>query len=181
MGASLCGLHESNVFGARAFSMGACHVFPQVVLAVIPLIQGVIGGVVTRACTGCWAGPPLCSVVVKALSGTGSLPSCWSRSPQICLWAAVWGRWDWSTSTGRGVTEYSSAGAVHQEVRSVVLSGTHCARSQSTLLLTLPSGPPQLWECRTRCPQALCSQSHQHRSTGTDLLMSGTGTHHSHE
>ena len=33
--------------------MDAYHVFPQGVLAVIPLIGGVIGGVVTRACAGC--------------------------------------------------------------------------------------------------------------------------------
>ena len=54
VGVSLCSLHESNSFGARAvFSMDACHIFPQCVLAVIPLIGGVIGLVVTRAFTGC--------------------------------------------------------------------------------------------------------------------------------
>ena len=71
----LCSLCESNIFGAKAvFGMDACHVFPQGVLALLPLIGGVIGVVVTRACTGCWAGPPLCSVVVTALSGAGSAP-----------------------------------------------------------------------------------------------------------
>ena len=40
-------------FGVRAvFSMDACHVFPQCMLDVIPLIGGVTGVVVTRACTG---------------------------------------------------------------------------------------------------------------------------------
>ena len=40
-------------FGARAvFSMDACHLFPQCVLADIPLIGGVTGVVVTRAHTG---------------------------------------------------------------------------------------------------------------------------------
>ena len=54
VGASLRSLHESNIFGVRAvFDMDACHVFPQCVLAVIPLIGGVIGVVVTRACTVC--------------------------------------------------------------------------------------------------------------------------------
>ena len=54
VGMSLCSLNESNIFGAKAvFSMDDCHVFPQCVLALIPLIGGVIGVVVTRACTGC--------------------------------------------------------------------------------------------------------------------------------
>lgn len=35
----MCSLHETDVFGARAvFGMGACHVFPQSVMAIIPLI-----------------------------------------------------------------------------------------------------------------------------------------------
>ena len=75
VGESLCSLHESSIFGARAvFGLDACYIFPQGVLAIIPLIGGVIGVVVTRACTGCWVGPPLCSVVVTALSGAGSSP-----------------------------------------------------------------------------------------------------------
>ena len=41
VGASLCSLHGFNIFGARAvFSMDACHLFPQCVLALIPLIRG---------------------------------------------------------------------------------------------------------------------------------------------
>ena len=39
----MCGLHVSNIFAARAFGIEASHVFPQSLLAVIPLIQGVIG------------------------------------------------------------------------------------------------------------------------------------------
>ena len=41
-------------FGARAvFSLDACHLFPQCMLAVvIPLLGGVTGVVVTRTCTG---------------------------------------------------------------------------------------------------------------------------------
>ena len=72
---SLCSLHESNIFGVRTvFGMDACHIFPQGVLAVIALIGGGIGVVVTTVCTRCWAGPPLCSVVVTALSGAASAP-----------------------------------------------------------------------------------------------------------
>ena len=54
--------------------MDVFHVFPQGVLVIIPLIGGEIGVVVTRASTGCWAGPSLCSVVVTALLGAGSTP-----------------------------------------------------------------------------------------------------------
>ena len=54
--------------------MDTCHTFPQVVLVFVPLIGGVFGVVVTRACTGCWVGPPFCSVVVTALLGAGSAP-----------------------------------------------------------------------------------------------------------
>ena len=69
MGVSLCRLLESNIHGARAvFSMYACHVSHQVLLALV----GVFGLVVTRDCTGCLAGPPLCSVVITGLLGAGS-------------------------------------------------------------------------------------------------------------
>lgn len=51
---SLCNLHESNIFGARAvFSMDVCHNFSQCVLAIIPLIGVLICVVVTKACTRC--------------------------------------------------------------------------------------------------------------------------------
>lgn len=83
MGEFLCKLCDSNIFGAWAASrVDACHTFPQSVLAIIPLIVGVIGTVVTRACTGCWVGFPLCFVATVALSGAGLFPSCWSRSPE---------------------------------------------------------------------------------------------------
>ena len=42
--------------------------------AIIPLIGDLTGGVVTRACSGHLARPPLCSVVVIALSGVGFPP-----------------------------------------------------------------------------------------------------------
>ena len=88
--------------------LNVCWPFP-------PWSGGVIGIVITRTCTGCWTGPPLCSVVVTALLWAGSAPSCWSRIPQICFWAVVWGGQDWSISAERA-TEYSSAGAVHLEI-----------------------------------------------------------------
>lgn len=50
---SLCSLYESSVFGERAlFGMNASHVFPQSVLAIIPLVDSVIG-ILSRTCTGC--------------------------------------------------------------------------------------------------------------------------------
>ena len=53
VGTSLCSLHVFNIFGARAvFIMDNCCLFSQCVLAIIPLIGGVTGVVVTRACTG---------------------------------------------------------------------------------------------------------------------------------
>lgn len=36
-----------------------CLNCPQCALAIIPLMGGMIGAAVTRACTGCSAGPPL--------------------------------------------------------------------------------------------------------------------------
>ena len=45
VGASLCRLCDSNIFGENAiiYGMDASHVFPQSVLATIPLIEDVIG------------------------------------------------------------------------------------------------------------------------------------------
>ena len=54
MGASLCSLCESNIFGARAvFSIDAYHVFSSVCAARYPSEGGVTGAMMTRACTGC--------------------------------------------------------------------------------------------------------------------------------
>ena len=54
VGASLGSLCESNICGARAaFCMDNFYVFPQCVMTIIPLIVGVIGVVVIRACSGC--------------------------------------------------------------------------------------------------------------------------------
>lgn len=72
---SLCSLHGFNIFGvgARA-SINAYHFFLQYILAIVPLIGGVTGIVVTTTCTRYSVGPPLCSVVVTALLGSGSAP-----------------------------------------------------------------------------------------------------------
>ena len=73
VGASVCSLPESSIFGVRAvFSMDSCRVFPPCVLAIVPLMGAVTGVVVTRAYTKCPAGPPLPSVVVTVLLGAGS-------------------------------------------------------------------------------------------------------------
>ena len=70
VGVPLCSLLECNIFGERAaFGMDACHVFPQGVLAPVLLIGGVFIVVLKRAHTGCWVGPPLCSVGFTALLG----------------------------------------------------------------------------------------------------------------
>ena len=69
-----CGACVRLIFLVQSlfFSMDACHVFPQYVLALIPFIR--VGAVVTRACTVCWLGPPLYSVAVTVLSGAESAP-----------------------------------------------------------------------------------------------------------
>ena len=155
--------------------MDACHIFPQCVLAVIPLTVGVIGVVLTRAWTGCWAGSALSSAVVTSLWRQGLLPSCWSRSPQIWFWAVAWGGCDWSTPAGRRATAYTSTGAVHWEVYSAASPVTRCVCSQSTMLLALPLAPPQSRECRqsARMSLRLCV----HKATGTVRLQKlGTKT-----
>ena len=56
---------------------GVCPVVGEIgpeICAIIPLIGDLTGGVETRACSGHLAGPPLCSVVVIALSGVGFPP-----------------------------------------------------------------------------------------------------------
>ena len=90
MEGSLCRLCESNIFGMRAvFGMDACHIFPQSTLAIVSLIAGMFGVVMTKAYTGCWAGPPLCSVVVTALLKVKCVPWLLESNPQIQLYAAA--------------------------------------------------------------------------------------------
>lgn len=70
VGVSLCRLCVSNIFGARTgFGVDAGHVFLQSVLAVIPLIAGLL---VSRACARWEVGSLLCSMAVTTLSGAGS-------------------------------------------------------------------------------------------------------------
>ena len=75
MGLTLQRWYVSSIFGARAgFGMDASHIFPQGVLVVTPLIGGVLGVVISRACAGCEAGLHLCSVAVTGLLGVGPAP-----------------------------------------------------------------------------------------------------------
>lgn len=86
----------SNVFGGRSgFDMDASFVFPQGVLANIPLIGCVVGVGGYKVCIGCEVGLPLCSVPVAPLSRVWSAPQCWSRSPegqfnQVLLPLSTW-------------------------------------------------------------------------------------------
>ena len=53
MSVPLSSWYGFNIFGVGAvFSMDVSHIFPQCVLIIIPLIRGVTGVMVTRACTG---------------------------------------------------------------------------------------------------------------------------------
>lgn len=56
--------------------------FPQGVLTTISLIGGVAGDGAARACAGCEALLPLCSVAVTACLRAYLLPSCWSGIPE---------------------------------------------------------------------------------------------------
>ena len=71
---SLYSLHGFNMFGVRIiFSMEACCLFSQCMLAIIPLIGDLSSLMVTRPCSGYCEGP-LHSVVVTTLSGAWSVP-----------------------------------------------------------------------------------------------------------
>ena len=67
--------------------VGASQVSPRVCWPSPPLAAGMTGIVVTRACNGCWAGPPLSLVAVSCspVRGGGLLPSCCSRSHETLL------------------------------------------------------------------------------------------------
>ena len=53
VGMSLCSLHGFNFFiVSTVFSVDDCHLFPQRMLAIIPLIGGLTGVVVNRVCSG---------------------------------------------------------------------------------------------------------------------------------
>ena len=66
----MCTQCVPSVSGLRAdFGMDTSHAFPQGMLADIILTGQVVGVVVSRGCTGCCVGPPLCSTAVVALTG----------------------------------------------------------------------------------------------------------------
>ena len=111
-------------FGAAAvFSVDACHLFPQCMLAVIPLIEGVTCGDQSLPCILSVASS-FALWLSLLCQGPGLFLSYWSRSSQICFLAAFlscvselwfdgrWG-WDWSVPAGRAATEYSSARVIH--------------------------------------------------------------------
>lgn len=118
--------------------MNSCHVFPQCVLWSLSLWY--------RVWLVLWWLEPALDVeqgflfslwLLQPYLGQSQFPSCWNRSSHIQFWVVVWDWQDYSTSAGKGATEYSSAGAVHQEVHSVASPFTHCVGSQSILLLAL--------------------------------------------
>lgn len=75
MGATLCRLFKSNIFGLRVvFGRDACHIFPQGVLSISHVIGVLIGVGVTMAFTECWVGSSLYPVVITALLGSESAP-----------------------------------------------------------------------------------------------------------
>jgi len=107
------------------------HLFSLYMLALIPLIGGMTDVVVTRAWTGYWVGPPLCSTIITGpLQGrVCSLVLEYKPPPApllnyVCV-LGLWGRWGWSTPTRRGATKHSSPGAVHLCMCSAVSPYTH--------------------------------------------------------
>lgn len=69
-GVPLCRLCVPSISGVRAdFGIDTSHAFPRGMLADITLTGHVVGVVVSRGCTGCCVGPPLCSMAVVTLTG----------------------------------------------------------------------------------------------------------------
>ena len=114
-----------------------------------------------------------------------SAPSCWNRCSLIYFWAAGWGRWDGSTYAGRGASEYSSTGGVHQQELICWCKWGLGAKSQASVdtwwegwgwlyrvsLKGLGCGPDQNWEeCAKRStspPQKPhCYHTHVRKSQG---------------
>ena len=130
------------------FSMDICCLFPQCMLASIPLIVGVADAM-ARACIRYWVGAPLCFVIVNALSRAVSAPfppAVGVETPRSIsvLWCNV----------GRiGVCPLGEESliilgrAVHLLVFSIVSLFAYCKGLQSALLLALPLTPPQFWVC----------------------------------
>ena len=151
VGSSLCSLQKSNIFCASAvFNMDICHIFPRCVLTIIPLI-GVVTDVMMT--TGCSAGPPICCVVIPALSPAGFSPQFWGV--EACrsisqLWCEIGG----NAALLLGEKPLSIP-LPDQATRRCTLGVTCCMDSQSTLLLALPPAPPYPWEHRQSVPVSL--------------------------
>ena len=137
-------------------------------LATVPLIGGVTGGVAARACPGYWSGLPPCSAVVAALSGAGSVLPQLEWKPQIRFWALRGGRWDWSPRTGRRARAVPRVSAL-----CCVTWHLLCHRTKYTVASTA-LGPVSTLGMPAA---ALGSPRHCfHRSTSADQPESGPGT-----
>ena len=134
----------------------------QCMLATVPLIGGVTGGVAARACPGYWSGLPPCSAVVATLSGAGSVLPQLEWKPQICFWALGGGRWDWSPRTGRrarAVPRVSVLCCVTWHLLCHLTKYTVASTALGPIsTLGMPATGPGV-------PQALFPQEHQCRST----------------
>ena len=135
---SLYSLHGFNMFGVRIiFSMDACCLFSQCMLAIIPLI-GAVTDVVTRACISYRPG---------LLFGLWLSLPCWGRvCSQVVGSRSPWSISDLHCKGGRIGTPYQKRShwvLFHWSCVPVSMlrcvSFTFCVNSQSALLLALPS------------------------------------------
>ena len=86
--AFLCSLHVPNDFGGRAGSqLSISCILLQGVLAPISLVGGGAWGRGVRSRARCELGLLLCLVASITPSGQGWVPNCWSRRPEVWVWA----------------------------------------------------------------------------------------------
>ena len=134
-----------QTFWVRGLLSTGCKILVPLAYRVCPLV----GEVSPEACAVipligclvlCWSEPALAIerdltfALCLLLRGQGQdlLPSFCSWGPQICYLAEILVctvRWDWSTPTWRSATEFSSIGAVHLWLCSIVSSLAHCVGS----------------------------------------------------
>ena len=160
MGASLYSLHESNIFGVMpVFSMDASHIFPQSVLAVIPLI----------VCDWCCGNQSLLWMLCRAslLCGCQSLfvPQLLEEKPFLShFWCEVGG-------TGALLGEEQNLSIPPQELSTKRYTQWYHmspgVQTQSTLL-AMPMDLPHVQACRQLAWVALKCCVHQ--ATSADLL-----------
>lgn len=140
LGVTLCRLYESSIFGARAV-FGLLCLSSGCTGPCLLDIGGVFDIVLTGACTGCWAGPPLFSVIVNnPVRGRVCSPFVGVEAP----------RSDSKLQCEVGRTRTLPLGkeplcVPPQELfavmcNSVTLPATWCAHPQRSLWLALPSG-----------------------------------------